>query len=94
MPASCRQIVLPRPVLSDMDLAKIVHINDDGNLPGFASYLVDGRYDPRGGGEGLSARLAEICAEVSAAIADGARIIILSDRVSTSNSLCPSRRCC
>ena len=89
VPASCRQVVLPRPVLSDMDLAKIVHINDDGNLPGFASYLVDGRYDPRGGGEGLQARLAEICAEVSAAIADGARIIILSDRISTSNSLVP-----
>ncbi len=89
VPASCRQVVLPRAVLSDTDLAKIVHINDDGNLPGFASYLVDGRYDPRGGGEGLRARLAEICAEVSAAIADGARIIILSDRVSTSNSLVP-----
>ena len=89
VPASCRQVVLPRPVLSDTDLAKIVHINDDGNLPGFASYLVDGRYDPRGGGEGLQVRLAEICAEVSAAIADGARIIILSDRLSTSNSLVP-----
>ena len=79
-PASCRQIVLPYPVISDNDLAKIVHINDDGNLPGFASHVVDGRYDPRGGGEGLRARLAEICAEVSAAIAAGARLIILSDR--------------
>ena len=45
-PASCRQIVLPYPVISDNDLAKIVHINDDGNLPGFASHVVDGRYDP------------------------------------------------
>jgi glutamate synthase (NADPH/NADH) large chain len=33
-PASCRQIVLPYPVISDNDLAKIVHINDDGDLPG------------------------------------------------------------
>ncbi len=89
VPASCRQVVLPRPVLSDRDLAKIVHINDDGNLPGLASHLVDGRYDPRGGGEGLRDRLAEICAEVSAAIAGGARLIVLSDRVSTSNSLVP-----
>jgi glutamate synthase (NADPH/NADH) large chain len=78
VPASCRQIVLPFPVISDNDLAKIVHINDEGNLPGFASHVVDGRYDPRGGGEGLRARLAEICAEVSAAIASGARLIILS----------------
>ena len=89
LPASCRQVVLPNPVLSDRDLAKIVHINDDGNLPGLASRLVDGRYDPRGGGEGLRDRLVEICAEVSAAIAGGARLIVLSDRVSTSNSLVP-----
>ena len=81
IPASCRQIVLPDPVISDNDLAKIVHINDEGDLPGFASHMVDGRYDPRGGGPGLRARLAEICEEVSAAIAAGARLIILSDRM-------------
>ncbi|MGH3234584.1 MAG: glutamate synthase central domain-containing protein, partial [Streptosporangiaceae bacterium] len=80
IPASCRQIVLPYPVIADNDLAKIVHINDEGNLPGFASHVVDGRYDPRGGGGGLRARLAVICAEVSAAIEAGARLIILSDR--------------
>jgi glutamate synthase (NADPH/NADH) large chain len=80
VPASCRQIALPYPVIGDQDLAKIVHINDEGNLPGLASHLVDGRYDPRGGGDGLRARLAEICAEVSAAIAAGARLVILSDR--------------
>jgi glutamate synthase (NADPH/NADH) large chain len=81
IPASCRQIVLPYPVINDNDLAKIVHINDEGNLPGFASHVVDGRYDPAGGGEGLRARLADICAEVSAAIEAGARLIILSDRM-------------
>ncbi len=80
IPASCRQIVLPYPVIDDNDLAKIVHINDEGNLPGFASHLVDGRYDPGGGGAGLRERLAAICAEVSAAIEAGARLIILSDR--------------
>ena len=80
IPASCRQIVLPYPVIGENELSKIVHINDEGNLPGFASHVVDGRYDPRGGGEGLRARLAVICAEVSAAIEAGARLIILSDR--------------
>jgi len=80
VPASCRQIVLPYPVIGDQDLAKIVHINDEGNLPGLASHVVDGRYDPRGGGEGLRARLAEICAVVSAAMESGARLIILSAR--------------
>jgi glutamate synthase (NADPH) large chain len=81
IPASCRQIVLPYPVIGDQDLAKIVHINDEGNLPGLASHVVDGRYDPRGGGEGLRARLAGICVEVSHAIESGARLIILSDRM-------------
>jgi len=79
-PASCRQVVLPFPVISDSDLAKIVHINDDGDLPGFAAHVVDGRYQVAGGGAGLQARLAEIRVEVSAAIASGARIIVLSDR--------------
>ena len=90
-PASCRQIMLPYPVLSDNDLAKIAGINDDGNLPGLASHVVDGRYDPRGGGEGLCARLAEICAEVSAAIAAGARLIILSDRMNPAGRGRPAR---
>ena len=95
IPASCRQIVLPFPVINDNDLAKIVHINDEGNLPGLASHVVDGRYDPRGGGDGLRARLAEICAEVSAAIEDGARLIILSDRMTPPGpAACRSRRCC
>ncbi len=79
-PASCRQVVLPYPVIGEQDLARLVHINDDGNLPGFAAHVVDGRFDPAGGGESLRERLAEICAEVDAAIDDGARLIVLSDR--------------
>ena len=79
-PASCRQVVLPYPVISANELSKIIHINDDGDLPGFASHVVDGRYDVTGGGAALRDRLDEICAEVSIAIADGAHIIVLSDR--------------
>ena len=79
-PASCRQIVLPFPVLRRNELNKIIHINDDGDLPGFASHVVDGRYQVEGGGAALRDRLDEICAEVSAAIAGGAHIIVLSDR--------------
>ncbi len=79
-PASCRQIVLPFPVISEVDLAKLTGINDGGDLPGFAAHTVDGRFDPSGGGDGLRARLAEICTEVTSAIEHGARIIMLSDR--------------
>jgi len=85
-PASCRQIVLPFPVVGEQDLAKLLHINDDGNLPGFAAHMIDGRFDPSGGGDGLRARLAQICAEVDAAIEHGARLIVLSDRLGTPES--------
>jgi len=85
-PASCRQVVLPFPVIGEQDLAKLVHINDDGNMPGLAAHVVDGRFDSSGGGDALRARLAEICTEVHAAIENGARLIILSDRAQPDNS--------
>ncbi len=82
-PASCRQIVLPFPVIDNDELAKILSIDDDGNLPGFRSVRVGGLYRVAGGAAGLKARLVEICRGVSEAIEDGARILVLSDRDST-----------
>ncbi|NYG56195.1 glutamate synthase large subunit [Nocardioides perillae] len=82
-PASCRQVVLPFPVIDNDDLAKIRHINRDGDMPGFITHVARGLYEVEGGGEAMARRLDEICAEVSQAIADGARIIVLSDRHST-----------
>ncbi|HEU4491543.1 MAG TPA: glutamate synthase large subunit [Jiangellales bacterium] len=79
-PASCRQLVLPFPVIDNDDLAKIIHINRDGDLPGYATHVVRGLYRVAGGGEELARRLDEICSEASAAIAAGARIVLLSDR--------------
>jgi glutamate synthase (NADPH/NADH) large chain len=79
-PAHCRQLVLPFPVIDNDELAKILKINADGDLPGFAAAKVSGLYRVDGGGEALQSRLEEICAEVSALIAAGTRIIVLSDR--------------
>src|SRR5262249_2066635 len=67
-------------VIGDSDLAKIIHINEDRDLPGFAAHVVDGRYLVAGGGQALRARLAEIKAEVTDAIDAGAKIIVISDR--------------
>ena len=78
--SSCRRIVLPFPVLDNDELAKLVHANDDGDLPEFQAVTVLGRYDVHGGGAALIKRLDEIRTEVSEAIEDGARIIVLSDR--------------
>jgi glutamate synthase (NADPH) large chain len=79
-PATCRQIVLPFPVFDNDDLAKIRHINRDGDMPGFLTHVSRGLYEVEGGGDAMARRLDEICAEVSAAIAGGARVIVLSDR--------------
>ncbi|MGI3785209.1 MAG: glutamate synthase central domain-containing protein, partial [Janthinobacterium lividum] len=79
-PASCRRLVLPFPVLDNDSLAKIVKINRHGDLPGYATYVARGLYEVSGGHDALKAALDRLCAEVSQAIADGARIILLSDR--------------
>ncbi len=79
-PAHARQVVLDFPVIDNDELAKILHINSDGDLPGFATVRVRGLYRVDGGGPALAARLAQVCQEVSAAIAAGARFVVLSDR--------------
>ena len=78
--SSCRQVVLPFPVIDNDGLAKIIHINRDGDLPGYGTHVVRGLFRVAGGGAELAERLDEICLEVSVAIADGARIVVLSDR--------------
>ena len=79
-PASCRQVVLPFPVIDNDELAKILHVNLDGDLPGFRSTKIKGLFQVGGGGAELARRLDEICAEVSAAIARGVTFVVLSDR--------------
>ncbi|WP_035857030.1 glutamate synthase large subunit [Cryptosporangium arvum] len=82
-PASCRLITLPFPVIDNDELAKIVHINEDGDKSGFQAVTVSGLYRVKDGAAGMKARLDQICQHVSEAIEDGARLIVLSDRDST-----------
>jgi glutamate synthase (NADPH/NADH) large chain len=77
---SCRRIVLPFPVLDNDELAKIVHVNDDGDQPEYQAVTVRGVYKVHAGGQALVQRLNEICVEVAEAVEDGARLIVLSDR--------------
>ena len=91
----CRQVVLPFPVIDNDELSKILHINADGNLPGFAGVRVSGLYPVAGGGAALEARLREIFREVDALIRQGKRFIILSDRDSDAfNAPIPSLLLC
>jgi glutamate synthase (NADPH/NADH) large chain len=87
-PASCRQVALPYPIITNAELAKLLYINDDNDMPGFKPFAIDGLYRVADGGPGLRRALDEVRTKVSAAIADGAKIIVLSDRYS-SDELAP-----
>ncbi|HEU5083366.1 MAG TPA: glutamate synthase large subunit [Acidimicrobiales bacterium] len=81
---SCRQVVLPTPIIDNEDLAKLLYINDDGDMEHFKPFAIDGLYPVAEGGEGMRRAIHDVFAKVSDAIADGAKIIILSDRHSNS----------
>ena len=92
---SCRQILLPRPVIDRDDLAKLMYVNEHGETPGFKAFAIDGLFEVReageggaptaAGGEALRRAIEDVRRRVSAAIADGANLIVLSDRNATAD---------
>jgi glutamate synthase (NADPH/NADH) large chain len=90
---SCRQILLPLPVIDRDDLAKLMYVNEHGETAGFKAFAIDGLFEVGeagqageptvAGGEALARALDVVRRQVSEAIADGANIIVLSDRNST-----------
>ena len=79
-PAHTRQVVLPFPVIDNDELAKLIHINQDGDQPGFAAQKFSGIYKVAEGAAGLEKRIHEIFDEVDLAIKNGIHLIVLSDR--------------
>lgn len=74
--ASCRQIKVSSPILTNEELARI----RDLNLPGFKTRTIPILYPVAKGGDGMSAAIRQVCAEAGAAIEAGYAYIILSDR--------------
>ena len=74
--ASCHQIKIDDPVLSNGDLAKLGHVDD----PAFASTTLPMLFDPAEGARGLERAMETLCERVSAAVTDGKTLIVLSDR--------------
>ncbi len=73
--------MLPFPVIDNDELAKILHINADGDLPGFAPAKVSGLYDVDGGGAALrGAARRDLRRGLRGDRATGARFVVLSDR--------------
>ncbi|MEO6989291.1 MAG: glutamate synthase central domain-containing protein, partial [Aquihabitans sp.] len=80
-PDACRQIHIPFPILNNDQLAKVVHVEE--TVTDFSTAVVSGLYPVAGGGAAMAEAIEDIRAEVSAAIANGANIVVLSDRHST-----------
>ena len=89
---SCRQIVLSSPILRNAELSKLICVDPDhkirGHKHGLRAAVIRCLYPVARGGQGLREALEDVRAKVSAAIRDGARIIVLSDRESN-ESLAP-----
>ena len=75
-PAQAHLIELASPILSDAELEAIVRSGD----PRFFSHWIPATWAVPAGTRGMAARLDEICAEAAEAVAQGATILVLSDR--------------
>jgi glutamate synthase (ferredoxin) len=75
-PQSCRQIQLTSPVITNEELEKLRALD----RPGFKSITLPIVYDVAGGGPALEKALNELFKAADRAMADGANILILSDR--------------
>ena len=75
-PKHCHLIKLNTPILTNTDLAKLREVSA-GNLRSVTLPMV---FDVAAGEAGLEAALGRLCADAAKAVADGASILILSDR--------------
>jgi glutamate synthase (NADPH) large chain len=83
-PQSCRQLALSFPIIDNDELAKIIHIDDDGQYPELRAVEISGLYRVAGGGLAMQRALDAVRLKVSNAIDEGARVVVLSDRNSDS----------
>src|SRR5262252_3486546 len=75
-PESCRQIVLKDPVITNEELAKLAHVSERG----FKALTLPMLFPAASGAAGLERALEGLKHAASKAIAEGASIVILSDR--------------
>ena len=75
-PQHCHQLELEQPILTDEELARIKRI-DNGTI---RTVTLSTLYYAKGGETALEHAIDELSVKASAAVADGATIIVLSDR--------------
>ena len=78
-PENCRQLKLSRPVLTNIELAKIRHIERSG-AQGFRAKTLSILFDISGGEKALEQALEDLFQAATEAIDEGFNILVLSDR--------------
>ena len=86
-PDHARQVVNDFPVIDNDELAKIQHLvsRREGEVGAKRTRVLKGLYRIDEGPEAMAERLASICEEADAAIAEGAQFLVLSDRDSNAD---------
>jgi glutamate synthase (NADPH/NADH) large chain len=82
-PGSCHQISLRWPIITNDELATLLYVHEDGLVPGWRTFAIDGLFDAKGdepAGERLRLALERVCEEVEEAVVGGASVVVLSDR--------------
>ncbi len=75
-PQHCHRLLLPQPLLTNAQLAKLKTLNHRG----WKTKTIDATFDRNGGPDALRDAIQRICREASAAIQEGYSLVILSDR--------------
>ena len=73
---SCRLLTIQRPILTDHELAKLRQVN----YPGLKAVTLPTLFRAADGGPGLVKAMDSLCAAAERSLAEGANILILSDR--------------
>jgi glutamate synthase domain-containing protein 2/glutamate synthase domain-containing protein 1/glutamate synthase domain-containing protein 3 len=76
-PEHAHQLVMDQPILRNVELETLRHVDHEI----FAAHTIDITWPVAEGPDGLAKRIAEVCDEAYGAIATGANILILSDRL-------------
>jgi glutamate synthase (NADPH) large chain len=83
-PGSCHQIMLPGPILTNDELATLLYVDEDGVVPGWHTFAIDGLFPAKeegaSAGERLRDALDRVCEQVEEAVLGGASVAVLSDR--------------
>ncbi|MDX1681795.1 MAG: glutamate synthase large subunit, partial [Phycisphaeraceae bacterium] len=72
----CNRLLIPHPILTNQQLLALKQIDHNG----WSARTIDITFPRDAGPDGLTAALERICQEASEAIADGASLVVLSDR--------------